>query len=217
MHYITLIFLLTFIPLSEALVFAGTEGEKHGGAIQAEWPAIDFNAAYDAFSRKDYSASSQNIRKGAAFLKAAADRSSGKIKNDLLSAYAELEKLAGDTENGKVESSLRLRKTFARAHNALAEYYHERLKQSWLRKDTEEAGRELKSAVSNLEHGIGWAGGEIEEKTEKVIKKSREIAEKMAQKSEWTADEVEKRMREVGEEINKLKVRIAGNEKTNNK
>jgi len=70
-------------------------------------------------------------------------------------------------------------------HQTLAEYYQARLKVSWL-KDTDKAGRELKSAVSNLERGIAWAAGEIEDKNVRVIEESRNLGERLAKGAQWT-------------------------------
>ena len=72
-------------------VSAMAEQETTAGAIHAEWPEMDFTAAYDDFTKGDFAAASQEVKKGADFLKAASERSEGKIKKDLLRSYSELE------------------------------------------------------------------------------------------------------------------------------
>ena len=196
--------------------FAAAAGQdKPEGAIHAEWPEMDFTAAYDDFTKGDFAAASQEIKKGSDFLKAASKRSEGKIKKDLLRSYSELKKLSVDIEKGAVKSSARLRKVFSRAHQALAEYYHARLKNSWLKKDTERAAKELNSTASNLERGISWAGGAVEEKTKKVITEARSLGKRLAKKAQWSAEEVEKRIKEFGEELKKLEDKVVQGQKGN--
>ena len=194
-----------------SLVVAGPGATN--GAIQAEWPDLDFTAAYDDFTKGDFAAASLEIRRGADFLNTIAERSAGKIKEDLLRSYGELEKLSDDIEKGTVKSPADLRKTFSRAHQSLAEYYHARLKDSWLKKDTEMAGRELRSALSNLARSISWYGAEAEEKAATVIKELGELEERLAQKSEWIAEEIDKAIKEIQEELNKLQSQNSTGEK----
>ena len=177
--------------------------EKPEGAIQSEWPEMDFTAAYDKFRGRDFAGAAQEIRKGADFLEAASEHSEGKPREDLLRSYEELKRLSGDIENGNEKSAANLREAFSRAHKSLAEYYHARLKASWLRKDTDRAGRELKTAVSNLEKGVSWADRQIEADTAKVIGESRDLAERLYRKAQWTSEEVEKKITELGEELKK--------------
>jgi hypothetical protein len=199
--------LLASLPwMKPTSAFAGPERPK--GTIQSEWPEIDFTAAYDYFEKKDFSHAAQEIRNGADFLKAASERSKGKIRNDLLRSHDELAKLSDDTEKGSVTSSSRLREAFSHAHKALAEYYHARLKASWLKRDTDKAGRELKSEASNIERALSWAGSAVEEETLQVLSEARSLGEKLAEKADWTSQEVEKGIKDIGEEIDKLEGRF---------
>ncbi len=214
MRYTILSLYLAFIALQATMPDVVAAGQKaSGGAIQAEWPELDFTAAYDNFTKGDSAAASREIRRGADFLHTIAERATGKIKEDLFRSYGELGKLSDDIEKGTVKSSTDLREAFSHAHQALAEYYHARLKDSWLKKDIEMVRKELKSALSNLERSISWYGGEVEEKTTKVIKELRALEERLAQKSEWIAEKIDLAIKEIEDELNKLEDRNAGEEK----
>ena len=214
MRYRILSLYLAFIMLQAAMPsLAGAGPGATNGAIHPEWPELDFTVAYDDFTKGDFAAASLEIRKGADFLNTIAERSAGKIKEDLLRSNGELGKLSDDIEKGTAKSPTDLRKAFSHAHQALAEYYHARLKDSWLKKDTEMAGRELRSALSNLEHSISWYGGEAEEKAAKVIKELRELVESLTKKSEWIAEEIDKAIKEIQEELNKLQGQNSAGEK----
>ncbi len=202
--------LLIFIAFPVAMpVPAQAVQERISGPIHAEWPDLDFNAAYDDFIKGNFAAASREIREGANFLLAAAERSSGSIEKDLLRTYDELKELAKDIEEGAVKSPSRLRRAFSHAHQVLAEYYAVRLRDSWLKKESETADRELRLAASNLERSISWVDEEMKEKTEKLIKELRELGEKLAQRAESLAGEIEKSIKEIEEELNKLQDRIA--------
>lgn len=105
--------------------------------IRAEWPETDFTVAYDSFSKGDSARAAYEIRKGSQLFKLAAERSSGKIRNDLETSYQELQKLADSIEKGTVRSPGELNHVFARAHLALAEYYRKQLQESWLARSEE--------------------------------------------------------------------------------
>jgi hypothetical protein len=103
-----------------------------------------------------------------------------------------------------VQSPSALRKAFSHAHQALAEYYHERLKESWLKKDTDKASRELRAALANLERSIMWYGAEVEEKVAVIIKELRALGERVVQKSGSIEEEINKAIKEIEEEFNNL-------------
>ena len=213
--YLFIVF-LTFFSLPALLPSVASSGqEKTAQAIQSEWPELDFTSAYDSFEKKDFARAAQEIRKGADFLKTAAERSSGKIRGDLSRSYNEIVKLSTDIENGSVKSSSRLKKEFSRAHQSLSEYYNERLGNSWLKRDTDNAGRELKSAVSNLEHSLSWAGNETKQKTKTVINDARSLGERLINKVALTAKEVETEIQKVGVEINELKAKVSEGQEQN--
>jgi hypothetical protein len=176
--------------------------------IHAEWPQVDFNAAYDSFSKGDKKTAASEIRKGARFLKLTADRSSGKVRMDLEKSYQGLRKLADEIEEGKANSPTQLNRTFARAHFALAEYYQKRLEKSWLAKDTERAGRDLHAATRNLEQALAWSGQEAERESSSVIRNAYAVSRKLIKDTSWISQEVEKGIRDIGAEIAALRKKI---------
>ncbi len=202
----------TLPALKSSAVSAGHE--KAAETIKSELPEMDFTAAYEDFNKKEFGPSSREIKKGAEYIRAASEHSGGKIMEDLLSSYKELEKLSGDIKNGAPVTPSRLRKAFSHAHQALAEYYLAGLKDSWQKKDMQNAGRELKSAALHLERSIKWAGIGIELKTEAVLKDARLLSEKLLRKAELKAKEVEKGIKDMGEELSKQKDRNTRGEKS---
>ncbi len=206
----TIVALLMFCVAVPALipVPAGAGQEGISGPIHAEWPDLDFNSAYDDFTKGNLEAAAREIRKGADFLSAAAERSSGSFEKDLRRTSEELKELADDIEKGPVTSPKRLRRAFSHSHQALAKYYAVRFRNSWFKKETTTADREWRLAAANLQRSISWVDKEIKEETEKLIKELQALGEKLAQKAEFFSDEIERSIKEIEEELNKLQGRI---------
>jgi hypothetical protein len=99
MRYILLILWLVFIALQATIPAIAVAGPKTTeNVLRTEWPELDFNVAYEHFTKGNLSAASLEIRKGANFLYTIADSSEGKIKEDLLRSYDELIRLSVDTQ-----------------------------------------------------------------------------------------------------------------------
>ncbi|MGE5237824.1 MAG: hypothetical protein ACM3ON_03370 [Chloroflexota bacterium] len=207
MRYMTVS--ISLLVLTAALGTAtSVNGAMSKETIRAEWPEMDFTMAYDSFSKGDMRTTADEIRKGSQFFKRAEERSSGKIRNDLEGSYQELQKLSAGIEQGTVKSPKQLKRTFAHAHLALAEYYRKRLEESWLAKETERAGHDLDAAARNLERGLGWMGQQVKKETSTAIKDAHAISRKLIEGLRWASQEVEKGIKEIGAEISILRKRM---------
>jgi hypothetical protein len=116
----------------------------------------------------------------------------------------ELEKLADDTEKGKIASAKVLEQAFSRADYALAKVYHVKASESWVKKATKEVGHSLKTAADNLEYGLAWAGHKAEAGGKAAIKDARLVAGKLIEGMGWVPDEVGKGIEFIGKEVEKF-------------
>jgi hypothetical protein len=170
-------------------------------------PEIHFQKAHEFFIKKDFKAAASEIRKGAAFLKLEAGRSTTDGKKALMASGDELGKLADDVEKGTVASEKQLKDAFARADHALANHHYLKASEYWAKKDEKKAGHALKAATQALEHAAEWSGHKLETAAVDVIKGVREGAGKLIEGTGWTLEEariLEKGIKDLGNEILKL-------------
>ena len=93
-------------------------------SVKAEEPESSFQKADEFFLKKDLKAAATEIRKGAGFLKKKAKEAAKDGKEVLTASVQELEQLARDVEQGTVTSEEKLKDTFARSYEALAQHQY---------------------------------------------------------------------------------------------
>jgi hypothetical protein len=170
-----------------------------------EEPNRHFQNAYAAFVAKDYDKSAQEIRKGEAFVKLEASRASGDVKQSLNSSAQELEKLAVDmTDNRKEKSTVEMDQSWGRADRALAQSHQVQAKGDWQKKETAQAGYEMKAAALNLEESAAWAGSEAKTGVSAVVRDTRLMAGKLTAGGEYAVGEVDKGIDDLGHAISRL-------------
>jgi hypothetical protein len=99
--------------------------------------------------------------------------------------------------------------SFAHAYHALASNSHVKSTEAWGRKEIVNTGKQLEKATNYLEQGLAWTKRKTETVTEGVIKRSKNLAQKIKKGTGWVSDEVEKSLKETGSEIKKLGKRIS--------
>jgi len=167
-------------------------------------PGEHFHKAKQSFLKKDFKASADEIRKGAAFLRLQAARATEEGKKGLIVSISELEKLANDIEKGTVTSAETLDRAFARAHHKLAQHHYLKALDYKAKKDTMRLGHALKAAAVHLEHGFAWSGHELEAATVKIVRTALDLSGKLIEGTGLITEEVGKAIDYIGEEIKKL-------------
>lgn len=168
-----------------------------------------FQKAKQEYLQKNLDAAAKHIRKGAAYMKAQAQKATAKGKEGLEASARELDQLADDTKKGAVTSEKKMEDAFARAYVALATNDHIKSTESWAKKQSAKTGAALESAGKNLEKGFAWAGQKVEKGTNDVLVKSAELSEKLKTKGRIVADDVSRGLKEAGNEIEKFGKKIA--------
>jgi len=172
-----------------------------------------FKKAHEAFLTKNYKTAAADIRKAIGFLKLDAGAADSEGRKALADSVNELEKIAIDTESGKVDSVKVLEQAFSRADYALAKAQHSKATESWAKKMTKETGHALKNAAIHLENAAKWAGHKFETGAVDVIKGARRVAGKLIEGVGWVPEEVGKGITAIGTEISKLGKKIEPNKK----
>jgi len=167
-------------------------------------PDLHFQNAHQSFLAKNYDKAAEEIRKGEAFVKLEARRSSGDVKDSLNSSAEELGKLAGDTKKGTVKSVREGDDAFARADRALAQSHQVKAKESWAKNEAVKTGYEMKAGARLLEQSAAWAGSEAKSGVSTAVRDTRTLAGKLADGSGYAAEEVEKGINHLGKEISDL-------------
>jgi hypothetical protein len=176
----------------------GTPGKSisSGSALHKE-----FHKARMSFLKKDFHHAASEIRSAAAFLKKEETRAAGESKRDLAGSAQDLRKLAERVDKKTVKSESELNESFARAEYALARQYHIEASESWAKKETSKTGVRLKAAAGHLDNALVWAGGQIEEKSNKAIRDAKDVGEKMEKGVDMAASDVDKALDAVKKEI----------------
>lgn len=185
-------------------------------ADMPEAPPVDeaerhFGAAAEAFARKEYKRAAEEIREGKALVELEAARADQEGRKALEGAASDLKKLATAVEKGSVKDGKALAMAFAKTENALARSHRVAASKSWLKKEYERAGTELKSAALHLENAATWAGGEIKAAGGAAATDARALGDKLERSAAWTRDEVAKGFESLGNAINALGQKIRGN------
>lgn len=173
-----------------------------------------FQEAKKDFLDKNINSASEQIKKGAIYMKEKAAKASAMGKEQLEESARELDRLADDVKKGTVKSVKRIEDTFARAYHALALEAHIESTESWAKRERARAGEALDAANRNLERGLAWAGQKAEESTKKVMRKSEEIALKLKRKGRLITEEVGRGIQDAGKEIEKFGKKISPREDT---
>ena len=77
-------------------------------------------------------------------------------------------------------------------------------KSARVKKDGRKLGHDLKAAARHLEHGLAWAGHELEAATVRIIMDTGLLAGKLIEGTGWITEEAGKAIDKIGEEIMKL-------------
>jgi hypothetical protein len=179
----------------------------------SEEPQRQFTEAVAAYARKDYKAAAVDIRKAISYLRLEAGRATGGAKHELDSSIAQLDTLAASVEKGAVKDEQTMTRAFARADHALALEHRSKAAGSWVRKEYDKAGYELKAAAHGLESAAGWTGREEKADASATVADIRALGDKLAVGGAWTRDEVAKGFESLGNGINVLGQKIGNTRK----
>jgi len=207
MHNLNRVFMMSafaLIVLMGYVSFATATGSEFRSSIEQ-----DFQKARRDYLQKDMKSAAAEIQKGVSYLKSEAETATGKGKEALTKSYRELEKLAADVERGTVTSEKKVETEFARAYHALATNSYIKSTESWSRKEIKNTGKYLDEAMKYLKQGYYWAGQKAESGTEEVIKKSKDLSQKLEQGTGWVADQVRKGLTDTENEIEKFGQKVS--------
>ena len=132
---------------------------------ESEWipvvqmPQQHFLTAKQDFRRQDYSTAATHIRKGAEFLKLESNRTrDSDLKLTMLGAASDLEQLADEIKQGKVNDVNQLERSFAHAQLAMGEFLSSKAQESESRGQLETAAHEAIAAFKQIQTANTWLG-----------------------------------------------------------
>jgi hypothetical protein len=167
-------------------------------------PSLHMHQAHESFLKKDYGATSRELRKAAGYLNIAARNASSDTTAALTASASELDSLAVDVQAGRVKSVKRLDSAFARAEHALGADDHAKAKTALDAKHHAIAGHYLSSAVNHVEDAAKWSGHKLESGTVATANGVRIVAGKLIDGSGFLVGEAEKGVTWVGNEVEKF-------------
>ena len=182
-------------------------------------PCHHFEAARDRFLTGDSKQASEHLRTAAAFLRLDAARAAPDGKAALRASIAELGRLAGAVEDGRIDTVQVLQQAFARAHYALAGHHCVKSAHRCCRpatfqdkQESARAGRDLKAATVHLNKGAWWSGGELDEQTQELLERAQLTADHLIRQRGSSRNEVDRNIRALHgklEEFSGLKIMLA--------
>jgi hypothetical protein len=167
-------------------------------------PQRHFTAAAVAFAAKDYGLAAAEIRKAESYIHKESGRASGSARSDLDDAAGRLEDLARSVQTGSEQDAAVLRRAFAAANRALASEYRTLASRSWVRKEYDDAGHELRASAQSLESGADWLGAQARADASATVTETRTLGDKLSAGAGWTRDEVAKGMVNLGNGIEEM-------------
>jgi hypothetical protein len=193
------------------VVFAHTPNNPDGPSALAspvfgsEVPQRHFNAAAQAFIKKDYRTAATEIRKATRYMHLESERASGDARQALDSSVIELNKLANVVESNTVKDYQSLRKKFAQANYALALAHRNEAADAWGSKEYHDVGYELKAAAADLQNATSWIGPRVEKDASGLVADSIAMGDKIISgATNWTRDQVGRAFEGLGLALNDL-------------
>lgn len=182
-------------------------------------PCHHFESVRDRFLAGDAKQASEHLRTAAAFLQLEAARAAPDGKAALEASIAELGRLAGAVEDGRIDTVQVLEHAFGRAHYALAGHHciksahrccHPATFQD--KQESARAGRDLQAATVHLNKGSWWSGGELDEQTQDLLGRAQLTADHLIWRDSSSRGEVDRTIRAVRgklEEMSGLRIMLA--------
>ncbi len=171
------------------------------GYFAPKEPGKTFHEARQNFLDEEYKIAAEDIRKGAVFIKVEAARGTKESHKLLGEAAQDLEKLAVKVENGTADSARELDEAFASAHHALARHYILTAGEAWAKKETTLTGQYLQAAAYHFMYAMAWDSRKLETASLAAIKKSRTVARKLIEGSDYAAEDVSKALETMSGQI----------------
>jgi hypothetical protein len=167
----------------------------------ADEPAQHMDRAREVFLSVDAREAAVQIRKAATYLRITAAQAADGSKRALLRSAQELEGLAHRVEAGTVKSVGELDAAFARALHALSHHHCVLAERSWMARQNERAGKQLRAAADNLEKAAARTGRALQTGTAAVVKETRLAAGKLVEGTGFVVDEIGKGFARFGKQV----------------
>ena len=180
------------------------EASRSSALIHEDLPdetSQQLGMARQSFLIVDLGAAAKQLRKAAANLRNTSSQADDATKRRLNDSAEELESLAHRVENGTVKSAHELDQPLARALQRLSRHHYLMAQRSWLHKQRERTGKQLRAAADNLEHAARLSGHEVHAATQLVVTDVRSISSKLVEGVGYGVDEVGKTFESLGKQV----------------
>ncbi len=157
--------------------------------------------ARQSFLTVDLGAAAKRLRKAAANLRNTSHQADETIKPQLNRSAEELDSLSHRVEKGEVKSVEELDQPSARALHRLSRHHYLMAQRSWLHKQRERTGKQLRAAADNLEHAAQLSRQEVRTATQAVVKDVRLTSGKLVEGVGYGVDEVGKALESLGQQV----------------
>jgi hypothetical protein len=162
----------------------------------------------------DLGVAAKQLRKAAANLRSASTQADDATKPRLNDSAEEIESLAHRVENGTVKSAHELDQPSARALQRLSRHHYLMAQRSWLHKQRERTGKQLRASADNLEHAARLSGQEVQVATQTVVKDVRLISGKLVEGAGYGVEEVGKGIESLGKQVESVGNGVESAQKT---
>jgi len=187
--------------------------EDHWNAMVDE-PGQQLGMARESYLTVDLGAAAKRLRKAAAHLRITSSQADEKTRAQLNQSADELDSLAHSVETGKVKSAHELDRPSARALQRLSRHHYLMAQRSWVQKQRERTGKQLRAAADDLEHAARLSEQEVEAATKTVVADVRVISTRLVDGVASGVDDVGAGLERFGKQIESVGHRMESTQKT---
>lgn len=178
--------------------------EEVDWAVLADEPSQHLARAKENIIKENYQAAATDVRKAAAYLRAAGKEAVGETKTMLNNSEKELRAIAEELSRGKATAADKFDAAAARAVRGLAEHHVDKATESLARHGAEATGRYLDAAAREVAQCTRWTGRKLENGTVAALNGVRTLCGKLIEGTGYVTDETGKAISVVGSEVHKL-------------
>ena len=184
-----------------ALMMAATPA-AFAATLSSSEPDKSMEAAHESFLKHDMQKASADIDNAAASVKKESEKVTATAKESVRKAGEDLSALGKRVKAGKVKSDEELKKTFARADDALAKGWHATAEESM--KAGTDAGDALTKAGEGLSGAAKWSGTQLKKGARSSVDSVKTIGKGMKAGSE----KVNRWFHDIGDGIKDVELKL---------
>jgi hypothetical protein len=178
-------------------------------AVASEEVADNLQRARADLERGRRTSASEELDRAAALLRLEAAAAPAGERTNLENAARELADTSRGVSAGTERAGRELDRRLARVSQSLAAYHLANARQSWVGRERERTGREMRTAASYLENAARWSGATAERAGREVTSDALRMSEQLVHGAAAVPEDVGRSIDRLGGEVDRIGREIA--------